>query len=75
MKTKRKREERKALERLDVGFLPQAGDPAFLNLLGFFLDQFLLDIGADFGERLRAAAVFILNLQNVIIAGVIDRCC
>ena len=59
-------------ERLDIGLSPQAGDPAFLNLLGFFLDQFLLDIGAHFGERFRAAAVFILNFQDVIIAGVID---
>src|SRR4030095_17025446 len=69
----REEEERNALERLDVSFLPQAGDPALLNLLGFFLDQFLLDIGAHFRERLRAAAVFILNLQDVIIAGVIDN--
>ena len=65
-------EERNALERLDVGFLPKAGDPALLNLLGFFLDQFLLDIGAHFRERLRAAAVFILDLQDIIIADVLD---
>src|SRR6516225_1302347 len=59
-------------EGLDVGFLPQAGEPTFLKLLGLFLDQFLLDIGAHFVERFCAAAVFILNLQDVIIAGVID---
>src|SRR6516165_2106155 len=61
-----------ALERLDVGLLPKAGEPAFLNLLGFLLDQFLLDVGAHFVERFCAAAVFILNLQDVVIAGVID---
>src|SRR5262245_50007704 len=59
-------------ESLDVRFFAQAGDPAILNLLGFFLDQFLLDIGAHFGERFCAAAMFILNLQDVIVAGVID---
>src|SRR6476619_6178784 len=69
---KRKRKVWNALVRLDIGFLPKAGDPALLNLLGVFLEQFLLDIGVHFGERLRGAAVFILNLQDVIIAGVID---
>src|SRR4029077_16698142 len=69
---KEEEEERNALERFDVSFLPQTGDPAILNLLGFFLDQSLLDIGTHFVERLRAASVFILNLQDVIITGVID---
>src|ERR1044071_4247135 len=32
------------LKRLDEGLLAQAGDPAFLNLLRFLLDQFFLDI-------------------------------
>src|SRR5262249_33658815 len=59
-------------ERLDVGFFSQAGEPAFLNLLGFVLDQLFLYVRADFGKRLRAAAVFIFDLQDVIIAGVID---
>jgi len=34
----------------DIRFLAEAGDPAFLNLLCFVLDQFLLDIGAGFGQ-------------------------
>ena len=37
-------------KRLDVGLLAQAGDPAFLNLLRFLLDQFFLDIGPRFVE-------------------------
>ena len=37
-------------KRLDVGFLAQAGDPAFLNLLRFLLDQFFLDIRPHLGE-------------------------
>ena len=43
-------EERNASERLDVSFLPQAGDPALLNLLSFLLDQFFLDIRPHLGE-------------------------
>jgi len=35
-------------KRPDISFLAQAGDPAFLNLLRFVLDQFFLDIGARF---------------------------
>src|SRR5262245_49100662 len=70
--TNKEEEERNALKRLDVSFLPQAGDPALLKLMGFFLHQFLLDVGAHFRERLCVTAVFILNLQDVIIAGVID---
>src|SRR5215470_10097039 len=61
-----------ASELLDIGFLSQAGEPTFLNLLSLFLDQFFLDVGAHFIERLCAAAVFILKLQDVVIAGVID---
>ena len=37
-------------ERPDKSFLAQAGDPAFLNLLRFVLNQFLLDISAGFGQ-------------------------
>src|SRR5580765_6173726 len=69
---KEEEEERNALERFDVSFLPQTGDPAILNLLGFFLHQSLLDIGTHFVERFCVAAVFILNLHDVVIAGVID---
>src|SRR5215471_2017676 len=50
--TNKEEEERNTLERLDVSFLPQAGDPALLKLMGFFLQQFLLDVGAHFRERL-----------------------
>ena len=38
------------LKCLDVGFFAQAGDPAFLNLLRFLLDEFFLDISAHLGE-------------------------
>ena len=41
-------------------------------MLGFVLDQFFLDVASHFGQRFRAAAVFIFNLQNVIVAGVIN---
>jgi hypothetical protein len=37
-------------EGTDISFFAQAGDPAFLKLLCFVLDQFFLDIGARFGE-------------------------
>src|SRR5262245_42360789 len=68
----REDEERNALERLDVSLCAEAGDPTILYASGFFLKQSFLDIGAHFRERLRSAAMFILNLQDVIIAGVID---
>ncbi len=37
-------------EGADISFFAQSGDPAFLKLLRFVLDQFFLDIGARFGE-------------------------
>src|SRR4029077_7985350 len=61
-----------ASERLDVSLCAQAGDPAFLYTLCFFLKQFLLDVVPRFGERTRSAAMFIFDFDNIIIAGVID---
>jgi hypothetical protein len=38
------------LERLDVSLCAQAGDPAFLKTLCFFLKESLLDIVPRFGK-------------------------
>jgi hypothetical protein len=40
--------------------------------LRFQLDQFLLDFGPRFSEWSRYAAVLVLDLKDVIIAGVVD---
>src|SRR4030095_6441489 len=56
----------------DISLLTETGDPAFLNLLRFVLDQLLLDVASCFGQRSGGAAAFVLHLQDVVIAGVID---
>ena len=38
------------LERPDISLLAQTGDPAFLNLLRFVLNQFFLNVCSRFGE-------------------------
>jgi hypothetical protein len=42
--------QRQTSEGANVRFFAQAGDPAFLNLLCFVLNQFFLDIAFSFGE-------------------------
>src|SRR5260370_9049241 len=57
----------------DVSLGAQTGDPAFLQTLGFQLKQFFLDFGPSLRERSGLAATFILDLEDVVVAGVVDN--
>src|SRR5260370_9711159 len=57
---------------LYVGFLAQTSQPAFLLGLGFFRDQFFLNLVPDFGEGACHAAAFSFDFENVIVAGQSD---
>src|SRR5437764_1496860 len=60
------------LESLDVSLRPQTGEPLFLKLLSFFVDQFLLDVRPRGGEGFHFAAVFIFHFENVVVAAELD---
>src|SRR5437762_13470343 len=57
----------------DVSLGAQTGDPAFLQTLGFQLDQFFLDFGPSFRERPGDSALLVIDFENVVITGVIDN--
>src|SRR5439155_8948712 len=57
---------------LDIGFLTQTSQPAFLLGVRFFRDQFFLNLFAYFGERARDAAAFIFDFENVIVSAQLD---
>src|SRR5260370_27479938 len=57
----------------DVSLGAQTGDPAFLQTLGFQLDQFFLDFGPSFRERSGVSTLLVFDFENVVIAGVIDN--
>src|SRR5256885_5282833 len=57
---------------LDVSFLAQTSQPAFLLGVRFFRDQFFLNLFAYFGEGARDAAAFIFDFENIIIAAELD---
>ena len=60
------------LKLLDVGFLPQTGQPAFRNALRFLLLEFLLNFAAHFGERTAHAAISFVDLENVKVPAQLD---
>jgi hypothetical protein len=57
---------------LNVSFLAQTGEPAFLHRLCFFAGEFFLNFIANLGKRSGNAALSTFDFENVIVTADFD---
>ena len=57
---------------LNVSFLAQTGEPAFLHRLCFFAGEFFLNFIANLGKRSGYAALSTFDFENVIVTADLD---